>query len=113
MYYCKLYTAKFMYCGIFDSFIYEGCESNKCEFDRVIWKGDVCVDCDWHIGTFHRGIFEGSSNFATWHDGIFVSGTMDHVIWKGGEWKGGEWKGGQDKDGKYHKEGDSPDKWNK
>jgi len=38
-------------------------------------------------------------------------GTWEGGTWKGGIWEGGTWEGGRDRKGKFHKKGDSPDKW--
>jgi hypothetical protein len=46
-----------------------------------------------------------------WNDGVWNGGTWWKGTWLGGTWKSGKWLGGYDKNGKYHKKGDSPNKW--
>ena len=93
------------------------------------WKGGTWKDGTWEKGIWIEGVWEdgfwdkGTWNGGTWKNGVWEDGVWKGGIWKngvwkrgswlGGTWKGGTWKGGYDKDGKFHKAGDSPDKWSK
>ncbi len=90
------------------------------------WRGEnfsgTWNDGIWYAGTFRKGTWRSGDWFSgvhldgiwysgTWHKGVWEGGTWVGGTWIDGEWKGGKWLGGKDKNGKYHGEGDSPDKW--
>jgi hypothetical protein len=77
------------------------------------WKKGLWIRGTWERGTWEKGRFIGG----TWEDGIWEygtwrGGTWEKGTWLDGKWLYGTWLGGYDKYGKYHSEGDSPDKWN-
>ncbi|RLA61048.1 MAG: hypothetical protein DRQ78_08980 [Epsilonproteobacteria bacterium] len=88
------------------------------EWKDGIWHGGKFTGGKWQNGRWEDGEFGGSKsvNKPVWKDGVFHGGIFKNAIWKGGIWRGGrwfnsEWLGGYDKKGRYHEEGDSPDKW--
>ena len=66
----------------------------------------------WQNGTWKGGTWDGFGG-GIWYDGVFENGTFNNGTWYKGTWKNGHWLGAEDGNGKYHKEGDSPDKWKK
>ena len=88
----------------------------------IIWKSG-----DWENGTWKGGYWWGG----TWEDGIWEFGEWKGGYWQGGTWENGDWENEKDsvwlngvwKEGrqsidngykqKIHRNGDSPDKWNK
>ena len=74
---------------------------------RSRWKNGT-----WKSGTWD-GWYDGVWYDGVWYDGVFENGTFENGTWFKETWKNGYWLGAKDHNGKYHKEGDSPDKWKK
>jgi len=113
--------------GFFNGGIWKKGTWKKGTWSNATWKDGTWEDGVWENGTWEKGIWEkgiweggtwqggtwktGTWKNGTWEGGFWEGGTWHDGLWKGGTWLGGTWLGGHDKNLKYHKRGDSPDKW--
>ena len=75
--------------------------------NQIVWEFGIWKRGTWNSGIWKKGIWKDG----TWKVGHWQNGTWEGGTWLGGTWLNGTWEGGYDKNGKYHGEGDSPNKW--
>jgi hypothetical protein len=109
------------YSGVWYNGTWENGTWKKGTWLKGYFEGGTWEDGTWKDGTF-GSIFWNDDDNPIWEKGIWEKGTWNNAIWKngdwldgtwkGGTWLGGTWHGGKDKFGRFHPQGDSPDKWN-
>ena len=72
------------------------------DIGKALWEDGTWYDGTWYDGTWKNG---------TWKNGTWKFGYWENGKWENGTWEKGFWSGGYDKYGKYHPQGDSPNKW--